>query len=69
VEVRDYRGQRGGEIVSTNHLRQYVGKKPGHPLRLGDDIDGVSGATWSSRSLADAVRDIVTRAVDFDAGS
>lgn len=60
VEVIDYHARRGGEIKSPRHLRQYIGKQPGDSFRIGHDLDGVSGATWSAASLAEAVEDLVT---------
>ncbi|MGE0266982.1 MAG: FMN-binding protein [Candidatus Omnitrophota bacterium] len=50
---------RGKPASKKRFLKQYIGKDINHPLRLRRDIDGVSGATITSRSLTDGVRKIV----------
>ncbi len=43
-------------LPSARWLTRLVGRGSGAPLRLGDDLDGLSGATLSARAVADAVR-------------
>ncbi|WP_456426323.1 FMN-binding protein [Rhodocaloribacter sp.] len=50
---------KGKPALSWGYLKQYLGKKPGDPIILGRDIDGVSGATWTSTSVAAAVKTAV----------
>lgn len=56
MEILAYREPRGDEVRSPRYREQFVGKSAGDPLRYGDDISAVSGATISSRSLAVGVR-------------
>lgn len=56
VEVLAYRESQGSEIRSTRFMRQFTGKTLAAPLKLGRDIDSISGASLSSRSTAYAVR-------------
>jgi Na+-translocating ferredoxin:NAD+ oxidoreductase RnfG subunit len=49
-------GEDKGRSASTwGFLKQFIDKKAGDPFVLGKDIDGVSGATWSSTSVTSAV--------------
>lgn len=56
VEVVAYREPRGEEIRAPRFLRQLQGKSLANPLKLGVDVDAVSGATISSRSATLAAR-------------
>jgi Na+-translocating ferredoxin:NAD+ oxidoreductase RnfG subunit len=56
VEILDYRESYGGEIRNPNWRQQFVGKRPGAAVKLGADIKNISGATLSSRHVADGVR-------------
>jgi Na+-translocating ferredoxin:NAD+ oxidoreductase RnfG subunit len=59
VIVLDYQEIRGRPIAKKRFLKQYQGKGAGDHLELHKDIDGVTGATISSRSLTDGVRKLV----------
>ncbi len=59
-----YSGQRGEEVCYPSFSQQFEGKTPDAPIRVGKDIDAVSGATISSRAMADGVRRIVRLARD-----
>ena len=50
-----YREPRGDEVRDPRFRKQFEGKTAQDPLRLGRDIDAVSGATVSSASLATGV--------------
>ena len=56
LEVLAYRESQGSEIRSKRFMKQFIGKTVEAPLKLGRDIDGISGATLSSRSTAYAVK-------------
>jgi Na+-translocating ferredoxin:NAD+ oxidoreductase RnfG subunit len=56
VEVLVYRESRGAEVRHPRFMAQFVGKKIDNPLRLGDDVESISGATLSARAAAYAVR-------------
>jgi hypothetical protein len=56
VEIMVYREPRGDEVRDPRFRKQFEGKTAQDSLRLGHDIDAVSGATVSSASLATGVR-------------
>ena len=59
VEILSYRESHGHEIRLPAWRRQFVGKTASAPLRVGDDIANISGATLSCTHVADGVRRIV----------
>jgi hypothetical protein len=59
VEILSYRESHGGEVRLPAWRRQFVGKTAASPLRVGDDIANISGATLSCTHLAEGVRRIV----------
>jgi hypothetical protein len=56
VEIMVYRESRGGEVRRRAFLEQFEGRSGADPIRLGDDIMHVTGATISSRAVANGVR-------------
>lgn len=56
VEVMVYREPYGDEVRSDRFRAQFQGKTAGDPITAGKDIDIVSGATISSRSMAVGVK-------------
>ena len=56
ASVLHYSATRGGDVRSQRFTRQFTGKGPGAPVRIGKDIDAVSGATSSSSAMAGGVR-------------
>ncbi len=56
VEVLTYAGERGRGVCSPSFIGQFVDKGPDDPLRVGTDVDAVTGATLSSRTLTEGVR-------------
>ncbi|MFQ5572001.1 MAG: FMN-binding protein [Rhodothermales bacterium] len=50
---------KGKPALSWGYLKQYLGKTAGDPIVFGRDIDGVSSATWTSTSVAVAVKEAV----------
>jgi Na+-translocating ferredoxin:NAD+ oxidoreductase RnfG subunit len=59
VEILSYRESHGHEIRLPAWRRQFVGKTVAAPLRNGDDISNISGATLSCQHVTDGVRRIV----------
>jgi Na+-translocating ferredoxin:NAD+ oxidoreductase RnfG subunit len=59
VEVLSYRESHGHEIRLPAWRRQFAGKGPASPLRVGEDIANISGATLSCNHVTDGVRRIV----------
>jgi electron transport complex protein RnfG len=56
VEVLIYRESQGSEIRYPGFMGQFEGKTVRSPLKLGRDIDAVTGATLSSRSATYVVK-------------
>ena len=56
VEILAFREPYGDGIRSQRFLHQFVGRRADDSFRVGQEIDAVSGATISARSLARAVR-------------
>ena len=56
VEVLDYRESYGGQIREAGWRAQFAGKSASDPLRLGEDVRNVSGATLSCKNLTNGVR-------------
>lgn len=56
IEVMVYREAYGDGVRAETFRRQFEGKTAKDPLRVGKDIQLVSGATVSSRSLATGAR-------------
>ena len=59
VEILAYREPIGGEVQDARFLRQYKGKKEDDPIRLGQDISPVTGATLSSRAVSIGVKRVL----------
>jgi len=59
IEVLSYRESHGYEIRLPAWRRQFVGKDASAPLRVGDDIANISGATLSCSHVTEGVRRIV----------
>ena len=59
VLLTAYRESIGGEVKSKRFMGQFTGKKWGSALQLNRDIDGITGATMSSRAITIGVRKAV----------
>ena len=59
VEVLSYRESHGHEIRLPAWRRQFIGKTAASPLRIGEDIANISGATLSCSHVTEGVRRIV----------
>jgi hypothetical protein len=56
VQIPKYPHQRGRGVKKSVFLEQFKGVSYGEPLALGEQIDGVSGATSSGTAVTDGVR-------------
>jgi Na+-translocating ferredoxin:NAD+ oxidoreductase RnfG subunit len=56
IEILVYREAYGDEVRSERFRKQFRGKDAGDPIEAGEDIDIISGATISSRSVARGVK-------------
>jgi Na+-translocating ferredoxin:NAD+ oxidoreductase RnfG subunit len=59
VEIVEYREHYGGEVRRRNWLDQFKGKGRDAPLKLGSDIDNISGATMSCQHVTEGVKRVV----------
>lgn len=59
VIVLEYQEKRGRPVAKRRFLKQFVGKSVKNDIKLMKDIRGVTGATISSRGMADGIRKIV----------
>ena len=59
VEILEYRESYGGEVHNPDWLTQFAGKTAAAPLQLNDDIRNISGATLSSRHVAEGVKRVL----------
>jgi len=59
VTVLEYHSPHGYEIKEPSFRNQFIGKSNKDPLKIGKDIDGISGATISSNSITDSIRLLV----------
>lgn len=59
VEILEYRESYGDQVRGSAWRAQFLGKKAGAPLRLGEDIKNISGATLSSKHVTDGVKRIL----------
>lgn len=60
VEILSYRESHGQEVRLPAWRKQFVGKSANSPLRVGEDIAGISGATLSCTHVTEGVRRIAT---------
>lgn len=56
VEILEYRETFGDQVRNAAWRAQFTGKTHGAPLKLGNDIKNISGATLSSRHITDGVK-------------
>jgi hypothetical protein len=56
VEILEYREAYGGEVRNAPWRAQFVGRHHGDPVRIGRDIQNISGATLSCTHLTDGIR-------------
>jgi Na+-translocating ferredoxin:NAD+ oxidoreductase RnfG subunit len=47
---------KGKPAIQWSYLKQFLGLSAADPIALGSDVDGVSGATWTSTSVSHAVK-------------
>lgn len=69
VAVKQYLGPLPGQFQKGQFLRQFAGKGPADAVRLGLDIDAVTGATITSRAVAVAVRRAISASRRLGPGS
>ncbi|MGE5451894.1 MAG: FMN-binding protein [Acidobacteriota bacterium] len=68
IEILSYRESHGGEIRLPAWRQQFVGKGVQSPIKTGNDIANISGATLSCSHVAEGVKRIVS-VVDWARGA
>ncbi len=59
VEILEYRESYGFEVAGDAWLKQFVGKGSDSTVKLGKDIENISGATLSSKHVTDGVKRVL----------
>jgi len=59
ASVISYPWDRGRDVRKRAFTSQFEGKGPGDSIQIGKDIDAMTGATISSRAMADGICDVV----------
>ena len=59
AKVLIYREDYGRQIGSQRWLKQFIGRESGENLTYGEDVDAISGATISAKSMCSAVNDVM----------
>ncbi len=59
VLVLEYQEKRGRPVAKKRFLKQFIGKSQTDEIRFQKDIRGVTGASISSRGMADGVRKMI----------
>lgn len=62
VVLTEFGEERGAPAKEPAFLSQFKGKDGLSKLKLGDDLDGVAGATWTSKAMTTLVRRAVALA-------
>jgi Na+-translocating ferredoxin:NAD+ oxidoreductase RnfG subunit len=52
-----YRGEKGSEVRHEIFKKQFAGKSLGSYIKVGADINAISGATISSQAVTNSVRE------------
>ncbi|MEM9548704.1 MAG: FMN-binding protein [Bacteroidota bacterium] len=60
TKVLIYREKHGRQIGMKRWLKQFFGLVPGDTPELGTNVDGITGATISAKSMTNAVRDVLS---------
>jgi Na+-translocating ferredoxin:NAD+ oxidoreductase RnfG subunit len=60
VEILSYRESHGGEIRLPAWRQQFLGKGAQAPIKTGQDIANISGATLSCSHVAEGIKRIVS---------
>ncbi|MEN1786395.1 MAG: FMN-binding protein [Bacteroidota bacterium] len=68
-KVLIYREDYGRQIGSQRWLKQFIGKTSGDPLDYGKNIDAISGATISAKSMTKAVQEVLSSMAILKAAS
>ncbi len=65
VKLLVYREEYGGEIGSKRWLKQFIGKSDPEKMKFGRDIQGISGATISARSISADIKKVTGQMIEL----
>jgi Na+-translocating ferredoxin:NAD+ oxidoreductase RnfG subunit len=65
VKILVYREDYGGEVGSRRWLKQFIGKTDGKEMKFGYNIQNISGATISARSMTQSVNQVSKNMVEL----
>ncbi|WP_141402396.1 FMN-binding protein [Sediminicola luteus] len=65
-KVLIYREEHGRQIGSQRWLKQFIGLTPGTSLTYGSDIDAISGATISAKSMTVAMDQVLAAMAELE---
>jgi Na+-translocating ferredoxin:NAD+ oxidoreductase RnfG subunit len=56
IEIMEYVESYGYQVAEVAWRQQFVGKRASDPLKLGNDVKNISGATLSCKHLTDGIK-------------
>lgn len=56
TEILEYREAYGGEVRNARWRAQFTGRQHGDPVKIGHDVQNISGATLSCEHVTDGIR-------------
>ncbi len=65
IHILSYEEKRGQPIAKPRFISQFIAKSINNSIRLKKDIQGITGATISSRGITDGVRKLLTVFEEF----
>lgn len=68
TEILEYREAYGGEVRNAHWRAQFNGRQHGDPVRIGRDIQNISGATLSCEHVTDGIRRLLATYATVIAG-
>ena len=68
TEILEYREAYGGEVRNAHWRAQFNGRQHGDPVRVGQDIQNISGATLSCEHVTDGIRRLLATYATVIAG-
>jgi hypothetical protein len=68
TEILEYREAYGGEVRNSHWRAQFNGRQHGDPVRIGQDIQNISGATLSCEHVTDGIRRLLATYATVIAG-
>jgi FMN-binding domain len=60
VEILEYREAYGSQVRNERWRAQFVGRRHGEPVQIGQDIQNISGATLSCQHVTDGIRRLLS---------